>query len=494
VNAASGSVVAQLSDGAVVQATLMGMPFGPSHLLGVHIRSLGLVGRGMALSHDRLMTTLLLLAMAHPFHKQGLALSATDRCVAHDFLRNRSMGSFCSNQYSSDDCSKKRDLGSAGHTDPPLAPGHRDVTRDPLEWWTAASLRHSMADQLTKLAYKALQQGKSLAGVAHKEVSTKLMELVAPEGAPKTRPIPPQMLGDLQAANNALMELDWQEAEEGLYPTSLLFDAPWLDWATRYPMVWLDMPSTWNRRSERNVNDLPQEIESENYPDYYLQNFHHQTDGYLSDHSASLYDLQVEILFNGTADPMRRRVIKPLIQGLRAFTDRPASQLRVLDVATGTGRTLRQVRAALPETQLVGLDLSSAYLRQANRWLSQLPNELPQLVQGNGETMPFASGSMQGITCVFLLHELPGEARQNVINDCFRLLEPGGVLVMADSVQLADSPQFEPAMDNFRRMFHEPYYRDYIADDIDARLSTAGFTGIRASSHLMTRVWSATKP
>jgi ubiquinone/menaquinone biosynthesis C-methylase UbiE len=351
-----------------------------------------------------------------------------------------------------------------------------------------------MADTLTKLAYQALQQGKSLVGVAHKEVSTKLMELVAPQGAPKTRPIPPQMLMDLQAAHSALMDIDWEEAEQGLYPTGLLFDAPWLEWAARYPMVWLDMPSTWNRRSERNVTDLPADVESENYPDYYLQNFHHQTDGYLSDHSASLYDLQVEILFNGTADPMRRRVIKPLVQGLRAFADRPASQLRVLDVATGTGRTLRQVRAALAQAQLVGLDLSSAYLRQANRWLSQLPDELPQLVQGNGENMPFATGSMQGVTCVFLLHELPGEARQNVINDCFRVLEPGGVLVLADSVQLADSPQFETAMDNFRRVFHEPYYRDYIGDDIEARLSAAGFSGIRATSHLMTRVWSATKP
>jgi hypothetical protein len=48
-------------------------------------------------------------------------------------------------------------------------------------------------------------------------------------------------------------------------------------------------------------------------------------------------------------------------------------------------------------------------------------------------------------------------------------------------------------MDNFRRVFHEPYYRDYIADDIDQRLQTAGFEGVRASSHLMTRVWSATK-
>jgi hypothetical protein len=60
-------------------------------------------------------------------------------------------------------------------------------------------------------------------------------------------------------------------------------------------------------------------------------------------------------------------------------------------------------------------------------------------------------------------------------------------------VQLADSPQFEAAMDNFRRVFHEPYYRDYISDGIDGRLEQAGFRGIRASSHLMTRVWSATK-
>ncbi len=351
-----------------------------------------------------------------------------------------------------------------------------------------------MADPLTKLAYQTLQQGKSLVGVAHKEVSTKLMELVAPEGAPKTRPLPPQMLSDFQSSYKELMEVDWQEAEQGLYPTSLLFDAPWLDWAARYPLVWLDMPSTWNRRKERNVNDLPNDVQSENYPDYYLQNFHHQTDGYLSDHSASLYDLQVEILFNGTAEPMHRRVIKPLVQGLRAFSDRSPSQLRVLDVATGTGRTLRQLRAALPEAQLVGLDLSAAYLRQANRWLSQLPSELPQLVQGNAESLPFASGSMQGVTCVFLLHELPGAARQSVLNECFRVLEPGGVLVLADSVQLADSPQFETAMDNFRRVFHEPYYRDYIGDDIEGRLSSAGFSGIRASSHLMTRVWSATKP
>ncbi len=351
-----------------------------------------------------------------------------------------------------------------------------------------------MAEPLTQLAYRTLQTGKSLVGLAHKEVSNRLLALVAPEGTPKTEPVPAEVLDQLRRSMDRLTALDWQEAEQGLYPTSLLFDAPWLDWAARYPLVWLDMPSTWSRRRERRIRDLPDDVSPLAYPDYYLQNFHHQTDGYLSDHSASLYDLQVEILFNGTADPMRRRVLRPLVNGLATFSDRPAASIRVLDVATGTGRTLRQLRGALPQAQLIGLDLSSAYLRQANRWLSELPGELPQLVQGNGESLPFAEASVQGVTCVFLFHELPGPARQNVIEEAFRVLEPGGMVVLADSVQLADSPEFRVPMDNFRRVFHEPYYRDYISDDIEARLQTAGFTAISAVSHFMTRVWSARKP
>jgi ubiquinone/menaquinone biosynthesis C-methylase UbiE len=116
------------------------------------------------------------------------------------------------------------------------------------------------------------------------------------------------------------------------------------------------------------------------------------------------------------------------------------------------------------------------------------------LVQGNAESLPFADATFQAVSCVFLFHELPAEARQNVLQECFRVIEPGGVLVLADSIQLADSPEFSAVLENFRRSFHEPYYRDYISDDIEARLAQAGFTGISARSHFMTRVWSATKP
>ena len=154
---------------------------------------------------------------------------------------------------------------------------------------------------------------------------------------------------------------------------------------------------------------------------------------------------------------------------------------------------MHQIRAALPQATLVGVDLSEAYLRQANRWLNQSNRPLVQLVQGNAERMPFDDAGFQAVTCVFLFHELPADARQAVLQDCFRLLEPEGVLVLADSVQLKDSPQFDVAMDNFRRVFHEPYYRNFISDDIDQRLEDAGFIDVQAESHFMTRVWTARK-
>tara|TARA_Y100001968_G_C19422034_1_gene752299 strand:- start:1284 stop:2351 length:1068 start_codon:yes stop_codon:yes gene_type:complete len=347
---------------------------------------------------------------------------------------------------------------------------------------------------LTKIAYHTLQQGKSLAGIAHKGISNKLMELVYPNNIFPNFPLQKELLNELQKSMKQLEEIDWKEAEEGLYPKTLLFEAPWIEWARKYPFVWFDMPSTWKRRKQSKTRDIPKEINPELYPDYYLQNFHHQTDGYLSDHSAELYDLQVEILFNGTADSMRRRVIAPLKYGLELFNQNNPKQLKVLDVATGTGRTLQQIRSAFPKLELFGIDLSGSYLKQASKYLSSRRGEMVQLSKGNAENMNFESNSMQGITCVFLLHELPRKARQNVINECLRILEPGGTFILADSIQTSDSPKFQAVMDNFHKVFHEPFYYDYTQDDIESRLIESGFESITTDSHFMTKVWSCKKP
>ncbi len=354
--------------------------------------------------------------------------------------------------------------------------------------------RFMASPNLAKLAYQTLQQGKSLAGLAHKGLSTKLMEFVAPGALPKTKPVTTALMSELRKSMSALERQDWRDAEKGIYPKTQLFDDPWLDWASRYPLVWLDLPATWKRRISRKVRDLPNRIDQTVFPDYYLQNFHHQTDGYLSDHSAELYDIQVEILFNGTADSMRRRVLAPLKRGLDKFNERTPASLKVLDIATGTGRTLKQIQGAFPEIELLGIDLSSAYLREAGRSLNKRGNGLAQLVRGNAEHLPFKNQSMQAVTCVYLLHELPSKARQNVLSECLRVLEPGGILVLADSIQMSDSPQFKIVMENFQKAFHEPYYKSYVFDNIEERLKESGFEDITGESHFMTRVWSAFKP
>ena len=350
------------------------------------------------------------------------------------------------------------------------------------------------ATSLEKIAYHTLQQGKTLAGLAHKELSTKLMEVFAPEASPGEFPINQDLIKQVRRSIENLESIDWNEAEAGIYPKSQLFEAPWLEWAKKYPLVWLDMPKTWQRRKKNKTREIPRNVNEEDYPDYYLQNFHHQTDGYLSDHSAEIYDLQVEILFNGTADSMRRRVLSPLKRGLKRFLSEESKKVKILDIATGTGRTLRQIQSALPQVELYGIDLSGSYLKQASKYLSCRSGDLVQLTKGNAEKMPYASESFQALTCVFLFHELPRDARQNVLNECFRLLEPGGTLVLADSIQIEDSPEFTPIMENFHKIFHEPFYRDYIVDDINVRLEESGFSSITSESHFMTKVWKANKP
>ncbi len=352
-----------------------------------------------------------------------------------------------------------------------------------------------MSATLTKLAYQTFQQSKSYFGLAHKTVSAQLLNVIAPPTADKqTQPLEPRVLLLLQGRLNQLLDADWHDAEQGVYPTNVLFDNPWDDFFRFYPQLWLDMPQIWQRANQKRYQDFSSFVKTEGYPQYYLQNFHYQTDGYLSDMSANLYDLQVEILFNGSADAMRRRILAPLKQHLSASGALNTAQTRVLDVACGTGRTLKLLRRTLPESSLFGTDLSLAYLRKANQLLSQQHGMLPQLVQANAEELPYRDDYFDALTCVFLFHELPAPVRQRVIDQCFRVVKPGGVFIICDSIQRIDSPEFEPLMENFPAMFHEPFYRNYTEDDLCDRLQQSGFELPSTEIHFMSKYWIARKP
>jgi len=73
-------------------------------------------------------------------------------------------------------------------------------------------------------------------------------------------------------------------------------------------------------------------------------------------------------------------------------------------------------------------------------------------------------------------------------------MQPGGVFIICGSIQVNDVPELVPMMDSFHEIFHEPYYKHYMMDDLVKRLEKAGFENIRTEVHLMSKYLIAQKP
>ena len=97
------------------------------------------------------------------------------------------------------------------------------------------------------------------------------------------------------------------------------------------------------------------------------------------------------------------------------------------------------------------------------------------------------------VTSVYLFHELPSAARRTVLAEMYRVLRPGGLLVIEDSAQLAESGELAFFLGRFVAEFHEPFYRDYVSDDLALPLAEAGFRVESVEPHFVSKVFVARK-
>ncbi|MGZ6123884.1 MAG: class I SAM-dependent methyltransferase [Myxococcales bacterium] len=293
-------------------------------------------------------------------------------------------------------------------------------------------------------------------------------------------PSSPAAAASLRRRLEALFDEDFRDAEAGYYPRQLIETLPWREYAQAVPRLLADLPRTRARIGRGDFRELPDDAAPERYPKYYAQNFHYQSEGYLGHTSAALYDLQVELLFGGTADAMRRRIIPPVVRRARALDASAARPLRLLDVGCGTGHLLNMLGAALPcQAKLFGIDLSPHYIARARE---VLPRDLDvSLVCDDAEKLPFLDASFDAVTSIYLLHEVPVEVRARILREMARVVRPSGLVVVADSVQLLDAPELEREILAFPARFHEPYYTSYVKDDLEGRVAEAGLkvTGTR---------------
>ncbi len=115
-------------------------------------------------------------------------------------------------------------------------------------------------------------------------------------------------------------------------------------------------------------------------------------------------------------------------------------------------------------------------------------------VEAPAEATGLPNGSCDVVTCIYLFHELPRKVRAQVAREIARVLKPGGKLIFLDSIQLGDQPDYDGLLEYFPVAFHEPYYADYIRQDLNALFTAASLKLERVERAYFSRLMVLAKP
>ena len=346
----------------------------------------------------------------------------------------------------------------------------------------------------TRLAYGASQLPRIAWYVGHGVVMRQLSEVAGRRAggsksprASTSAPVPGRRR--LYADMATLFLQDLANIEAGFYPTPMDHDGSLPVLLHRSRLFLEDLHNIHRRRENGHHQEVLSDETRGKRPGYYLQNFHFQSGGWMTQESAQRYDTQVEVLLNGTANAIRRQALRPLHE---VFAGRDQRRLRLLDVGCGTGRSLDFFKQAWPRLPALGIDMSEAYIAEARRHLKRWC--WINFIIANGEAIPLEDQSHDAVTSIFMFHELPPKVRRVVFGELARVLKRGGRLVLVDSLQIGDEPDYDGMLELFPQSYHEPYYVSYLREDFGAMATACGLTHIRDANAFVSKVMVFDKP
>jgi demethylmenaquinone methyltransferase / 2-methoxy-6-polyprenyl-1,4-benzoquinol methylase len=149
------------------------------------------------------------------------------------------------------------------------------------------------------------------------------------------------------------------------------------------------------------------------------------------------YDLMNRLMTGGRDATWRRLAVREALRG------RNRAEIRVLDVATGTGDLAIALRDAGAD-DVIGLDFSAPMLEEAVRKEAKAPGvRRITWVEGDAMSLPFPNQSFDAVTVAFGLRNMPSYPA--ALREMSRVLRPGGTLACLET-----TPLHAPAL---RRVF-----------------------------------------
>ena len=342
--------------------------------------------------------------------------------------------------------------------------------------------------KLTPKIKKNLLFGYSAVRSAHFTLQGRMLPLVQWLATRKKRELPESFAEHLRRTLPKLQNLLLKDSENianNIYPIEVLLPESPVAHILRLPVILVDAFTAAKRREKKETKEFQVELMDlvEETPEYYKRNFHFQTNGYFGVGSAQIYDHQVEVLFSGTADAMRRLIIPKL---KKHFGNGDGAGKHFLEIGCGTGSLTRFIALAFPKAKITCVDLSSSYLKVASQRLKKF--DRISYLQGAAESLDLKTETFDAVFSCFLFHELPRVVRLEVIREGKRLLKSGGFYGLVDSIQKDDDVDLNWALEQFPVDYHEPFYKDYVLNPIELVFKDVGLKAVESELGFFAKV------
>jgi SAM-dependent methyltransferase len=180
--------------------------------------------------------------------------------------------------------------------------------------------------------------------------------------------------------------------------------------------------------------DIDESLEIPKYLTAY--DIHQQPGGYHSEiiekdiSAGAVYDISLPIYSRNAMgeenDLLAQAIICYIDEHLKNFQPN-----EILDLGCGIGNSTLPFSKKYPNAKVVGVDVALPCLRYAHARANALGVEA-HFSHQNVEKTSYESESFELVTSTLLLHETSHDAVPKIINECFRLLKPGGWMIHLD--------------------------------------------------------------
>ncbi|MCF6776096.1 class I SAM-dependent methyltransferase [Thiotrichales bacterium 19X7-9] len=262
-------------------------------------------------------------------------------------------------------------------------------------------------------------------------------------------------------------------------------------WSDQYrlsnPLSLCKVLSMMVKKKKRQKVQLPDKlVGKEIIPTYAQQEFHNLPNGNYSNTLATGYIRGFDIAMLGKMKQSRKQIAQAL-----------KSCQSVLDIGCGGARTTQSIfESGVNDTW--GIDISPYLLKQA-----AINNPGIKFIHAKAEDLPFRDERFDGISCCYVLHEIPPKYISQALDEIHRVLKPNGLCIFVEPSPIHYYGQywklfkqygFKGAYFRFLSHFvYEPFVKSWHKLDFESLLVNKSFDIIETIKETPNYLWVVRK-